>query len=115
MDKKIRDMQLKYILRKVAARYVPKEILDRPKEGFVLPKNTWLREGMSPLLKETLSKERLGIHGYFNQKYVDSLVEKFLAGDDAGTFKIWTLMIFQLWYEDNVKGNLKTAYVKREG
>jgi asparagine synthase (glutamine-hydrolysing) len=112
---KIRDMQLKYILRKVAARYVPKEILERPKEGFVLPKNTWLREGMASLLKETLSKERLDIHGYFNQKYVDSLIGKFLGGDDAITFKVWTMMVFQLWYEENVKGNLKTTYVKREG
>ena len=52
---KIRDGKLKYILRRVAARYVTQEILDRPKEGFVLPKNTWLREGMSGMLNDVLA------------------------------------------------------------
>ena len=97
---KIRDGKLKYILRRVAERYVPREILERPKEGFVLPKNTWLREGMYPLLGEVLSPARLSLHGYFNPEYVASLIARFLKGDDALTFKIWTLLVFQIWYED---------------
>jgi asparagine synthase (glutamine-hydrolysing) len=99
---KIRDGQLKYILRRVAARYVSRDILERPKEGFVLPKNTWLRAGMSSLLDETLSPERLALHGYFKPEQVASLIARFLAGDDALTFKVWTLMIFQIWYEEHV-------------
>jgi len=99
---KIRDGQLKYILRRVAARYVSREILERPKEGFVLPKNTWLRAGMSSLLDETLSPERLAIHGYFKPEEVADLVARFRTGDDALTFKIWTLMVFQIWYEEHV-------------
>src|SRR4030095_10914243 len=62
---KIRDGKLKYILRRVAARYVPQEILDRPKEGFVLPKNTWLRAGLSGLIGDVLSADRLALHGFF--------------------------------------------------
>lgn len=99
---KIKDMNLKYILRKVAARYLPKDIIERPKEGFVLPKNTWLREGLLPLLEDTLSTERLAAHGYFNEKYIRSVVKKFLSGDDSMTFKIITLMVFQIWHENNV-------------
>jgi asparagine synthase (glutamine-hydrolysing) len=101
---KIRQGKLKYILRRVAARYVPQEILDRPKEGFVLPKNTWLREGMSGLLDDVLSPERLSIHGYFNYEYIASLIGSFRKGDDALTFKIWTLLVFQLWYEEHLSG-----------
>jgi asparagine synthase (glutamine-hydrolysing) len=97
---KIRDGKLKYILRRVAARYVPPEILARPKEGFVLPKNSWLRQGMLGLLNDVLSPDRLSIHGYFNHEYIASLITDFLKGDDALTFKIWTLLVFQLWYED---------------
>ena len=48
---KIRGRTLKYILGKVAARYVPAAILDRPKEGFVLPANTWLRAALAPLVE----------------------------------------------------------------
>jgi asparagine synthase (glutamine-hydrolysing) len=97
---KIRDGKLKYILRKVAARYVPQEILERPKEGFVLPKNTWLRAGLSGLIDEVLSPDRLSLHGFFNRDYINALISKFRQGDDSLTFRIWTLMIFQLWYED---------------
>jgi asparagine synthase (glutamine-hydrolysing) len=97
---KIRDGKLKYILRRVAERYVPREILERPKEGFVLPKNTWLREGMYPMLGEVLAPSRLSLHGFFNPEYVASLIARFLKGDDALTFKIWTLLVFQIWYEE---------------
>jgi asparagine synthase (glutamine-hydrolysing) len=97
---KIKNTTLKYILRKVAARYVPSEILERPKEGFVLPKNTWLRQEMAPMVREILSKDRLEIHGFFNQGYVDSLINRFFAGDESLTFKIWSAIVFQLWYED---------------
>jgi len=100
---KIRDGKLKYILRKVAARYVPREILDRPKEGFVLPKNTWLRAELSRLIDDVLSEERLSLHGYFNRDYITTLVSNFINGDDALTFKIWTLIIFQLWYEEHLR------------
>ncbi len=102
---KIRGTSLKYILRKVAEKYLPKEIIERPKEGFVLPKNTWLREGMKPMMMENLSKDRLRAQGLFDVKYVDSLISRFLKGDDALTFKIWTIVVFQIWHDNylNVK------------
>lgn len=103
---KIRDGKLKYILRKVAARYLPQEVLDRPKEGFVLPKNTWLREGLSGLITGVLLKERLSLHGLFNCDYIDSLVSNFMKGDDSLTFRVWTLIVFQLWYEESSSQNL---------
>ena len=87
-------------MRRVAARYVPQEILDRPKEGFVLPKNAWLRAGMSGLLNDVLSPERLAVHGFFKQEPINSLIARFMKGDDALTFKIWTLLVFQIWYEN---------------
>lgn len=99
---KIKNGELKYILRKVAARYVPPEVLKRPKEGFVLPKNTWLRDGLRHLLSEVLSRERLQLHGYFRYEYIAPVMERFLKGDDSLTFKLWTLIVFQLWYEDHV-------------
>lgn len=96
---KIRGRSLKYVLRRLAARYLPAEILDRPKEGFVLPANTWLRTALAPLLEVVLSKDRLAIHGFYDHAYVAALKGRFAAGDDTLTFKIWTLVVFQLWYE----------------
>jgi asparagine synthase (glutamine-hydrolysing) len=99
---KIRGRSLKYVLRRLAARYVPAEILDRPKEGFVLPANTWLRTALAPLLEVVLSKERLAAHGFYDHDYVAALTQRFAAGDDALTFKVWTLIVFQLWYEEQI-------------
>jgi hypothetical protein len=70
------------------------------RELVVLPLNTWLREGMSGLLNDVLSPNRLSIHAFFNQEYVASLIANFQKGDDASTFKIWALVIFQFWYQD---------------
>jgi asparagine synthase (glutamine-hydrolysing) len=98
---KIRGRTLKYILRKAAARYVPPAILDRPKEGFVLPANTWLRATLAPLLDEVLADERLASHGLVDGGYVRELRRRFTAGDDSLTFKVWTLVVFQLWHEDH--------------
>ena len=101
---KIRGRVLKYVLRKAAARYVPSEILDRPKEGFVLPANTWLRAALKPMLDLVLAEDRLALHGLFDAAYVRGLRARFAAGDDALTFKVWTLVVFQLWYEEQGLG-----------
>lgn len=106
---KIKNNVLKYILRRVASRYLPAEVLERPKEGFVLPKNTWLRQGLAPLLKSVLASERLKIHGYFDAAAVESLVKRFQAGEDALTFRVWTLMVFQLWYENVFQNEVSPA------
>ncbi|HKB09181.1 MAG TPA: asparagine synthase (glutamine-hydrolyzing) [Vicinamibacterales bacterium] len=101
---KIRGRTLKYILGKVAARYVPPPVLARAKEGFVLPANTWLRDALAPLLDDVLSADRLARHGLYDPKYVRALRARFAAGDDGLTFKIWTLVVFQLWFEEHEAG-----------
>jgi asparagine synthase (glutamine-hydrolysing) len=103
---KIRGTTLKYILRKVAAKYLPKSILERPKEGFVLPNNTWLRAGLAPLVREYLSASQLGKHGFFDAAYVDGLATRFLAGDESLTFRVWSLVVFQVWYEQHLNQNI---------
>ncbi|HEX5270337.1 MAG TPA: asparagine synthase (glutamine-hydrolyzing) [Gemmataceae bacterium] len=102
---KIRGRTLKYVLRRVAAKYLPREILDRPKEGFVLPNNTWLRAPLAGLVRDGLAARRLRSHDYFNPAYVEALVGRFLAGDESATFKVWTLLNFQQWYEGQARAS----------
>ncbi len=95
---KIRNQVLKFILRKAAQDYLPEEVINRPKEGFVLPMNTWLREELRDL-QEILQPDRIASHHLFNPHFVRELLERFQKGDDSLTFKVWTLINFQLWYE----------------
>jgi asparagine synthase (glutamine-hydrolysing) len=63
---------------------------------------------LSGLIDDVLSAERLSLHGYFNRDYITTLVSKFMKGDDALTFRVWTLIVFQLWYEQHL-GSGETA------
>lgn len=101
---KIRGNTLKYLLRKVAARYLPAEIIDRPKEGFVLPANTWMRGPMRGDLAGRM--DRLTESGHFDPVYIRELLQVFDAGDDSVAFKLWTLFAFQSWIDENLTSSI---------
>lgn len=96
---KIRNGQTKYILKKAALRFLPEEVVYRPKEGFLLPINQWLLHAMELCVKELLSHERLRRHGLFRPDYVEALVKDFYRDGAHLANKVWVLMVFQLWYE----------------
>jgi hypothetical protein len=60
---------------------------------------------MAGMLNDVLAPERLSLHGYFKRERITSLIADFMKGNDALTFKIWTLLVFQLWYEDHLLEN----------
>lgn len=96
---KIKGDVLKYILKRTASRYLPKEIIDRPKEGFVLPNHVWLRNGaLDPLLADLLSPAALGASGFFDPDFVGRIVREHKDGVREHAFRIWTIVIFQAWY-----------------
>lgn len=103
---KIREGQTKYILKKAALRFLPEEVVYRPKEGFLLPINQWLLETMEPYVRLLLSRERLRRHGLFNQAYVQGLVKDFYGGGMHLANKLWVLMVFQIWHESYIQDSL---------
>lgn len=96
---KIRDGQTKYILKKAALRFLPEEVVYRPKEGFLLPINQWLLQSMEPYTRLLLARERLQRHGVFSPPYVQGLVEDFYRGGMHLANRLWVLIVFQIWYE----------------
>lgn len=95
----------KYLLKQLAYSYIPKELLDRPKKGFAVPINEWLKGDISFLIHKYLSKEYLRDQGIFSEEVVDKLTRKFLKENSNGiaTRYIWHLIVFQLWYEKYMK------------
>ncbi|CAA7618719.1 Asparagine synthetase [Magnetospirillum sp. LM-5] len=96
---KIKAGTLKYILKKTAQRYLPAEILDRPKEGFIQPNHVWLRGPLDPLIDRMLSPAGLDRHGLFDPSVVGRLVAEHRSGTADHAFRIWALVMFQAWYE----------------
>src|SRR5215510_6855377 len=100
---KINGSTLKYILRRLAARYLPSEILNRPKEGFVQPNHVWLRTALDGLLADVLSPAELSKTALFDAKFVRRIVSEHRQGTKDHAFRIWTLVMFQMWHRTYIE------------
>jgi asparagine synthase (glutamine-hydrolysing) len=89
----------KYLLRRLMRGRVPDEVIDRPKVGFGVPLNRWLRESLAPMVTDYLSPQRLARDGYFDVPAVKTIVAEHLTGRRDHGHKIWLLLQFELWRE----------------
>ncbi|HZY82680.1 MAG TPA: asparagine synthase (glutamine-hydrolyzing) [Cyclobacteriaceae bacterium] len=87
----------KVILKNIVHKYVPQEIMDRPKMGFIVPIMNWFRKEMRDLLMENLSEAALKRDGIFNTRDVISLRDRYLSGHAENVQKLWHLLVFQMW------------------
>ncbi|MBI5574857.1 MAG: asparagine synthase (glutamine-hydrolyzing) [Deltaproteobacteria bacterium] len=99
MDLKVRGGETKYLLRKVLYRLVPKELIDRPKMGFGIPVNRWLRNELKPLLEEYLGEDRVRREGFLLPEGVSRVVEEHLSGRQDHQYRLWALLVFAMWRE----------------
>ena len=101
LDLKIRGRVGKWILRQVLYRYVPKEMVERPKMGFGIPVASWLRGPLREWAETLLDENRLRQEGYFNpapirEKWVEHISEKY-----NWQYYLWDVLMFQAWLEAN--------------
>jgi len=98
---KYKDGVTKRILREILYKYIPKEMVERPKMGFGIPLETWCREDerLSKIVKKQLSKERIEKDGIFDYEVIGGELERYFNGEKISFNKIWTLFMFQMWYE----------------
>jgi asparagine synthase (glutamine-hydrolysing) len=89
----------KYLLRRAMRGRIPDEIIDRPKLGFGVPVNAWLRESLRPVVEECLARDRVRAQGLFDPDAVDSVVRDHLSGARDRGHQLWLLVAFQLWHE----------------
>jgi len=95
---KYRRGTTKYLLKQLMRNRLPDEIIDRPKQGFAAPVASWLRHELKDLLTETLAPNHLA-SSLFNAKEVQKLVHQHLEGSHNHAKKLWTLLVFQLWWD----------------
>ena len=96
---KIRRFETKYLLKKVAARLVPKEVVYRRKMGFGVPIGRWFRNEMKDFVREVLLSERSLSRGIVRPEVVGRYVNEHLNGERDHAFQVWTLLMLELWFQ----------------
>ena len=96
---KYRDGQKKWILKQIVHKYLPKEMMDRPKMGFGVPLMEWFRDELKEMFLHYLNEERLIKEGIFNVDEVVYLRDSFLSGRNSNARKLWNILMFEMWYE----------------
>lgn len=95
---KIRDGVNKSILKTIVHKYVPEEIMNRPKKPFLAPLTVWFKDELKDYYLEYLDEDRLKKEGIFTQDVVE-LRNAYLSGKEINHQKLWNILVFQLWKE----------------
>lgn len=98
---KIRGNEGKWALRQVLYKYVPRELIERPKAGFGIPVGQWLRGPLRDWAEALLNEQRLQAEGYFHPAPIRTKWAEHQSGQRDHTASLWTVLMFQAWLENN--------------
>ena len=87
----------KVLLRRLLDRHVPRELVDRPKQGFEIPLNDWLRGPLKDWMRDLLDPARLRADGFLDADRISTLVTEQLAGRADHGYALWPALMFQAW------------------
>lgn len=96
---KVRDGQSKWLLRQVAYRYIPRDLLERPKMGFSVPISAWLRGPLREWGEDLLAPDRLAEQGLVAPDVVQDCWQAHQTGSQDAGLPLWTMLMFQAWYD----------------
>jgi len=99
---KIREGQGKWILRQMLNRYVPLELVERPKAGFGIPLGDWLRGPLRGWAESLLDEGRLAHEGFFDPEPIRKCWSEHLSGKYNMAYRLWGVLMFQSWLEQEM-------------
>lgn len=100
----LRGGATKYVFKRAMRGLLPDKIIDRKKQGFALPLNFWFRGKLGPYVRDLLLGESSRRRGFFNIRYVESLIARHERGENLD-LQLWTLISFELWAQTFLSGS----------
>jgi asparagine synthase (glutamine-hydrolysing) len=110
---KYKNKEPKYILKKVAEKYLPKEIIYRSKAGFGAPIKSWISGELKEMVDDLLSKENVEKRNIFNYDYINELITNDRKGIEDNAYRIYQLLTLELWFRTFVDVNKKELTPKK--
>lgn len=97
---KFKNGNLKYLLKNSFKDWLPREILDKPKQGFEIPIGKWLKESkkFKEMFWDVLNEKDIKEGGFFNYKKIEKLYKEHVENKRDNSHKLWALFVFQWWY-----------------
>lgn len=102
LNQKVNASSTKRLFRKVAARFIPREIVRRPKHGFGSPVAEWLKSSLRQMMTDLLSQNESMIRS----ELVENKLKEHLAGQADHSRQLWALMMLELWHRQEIKRNV---------
>jgi asparagine synthase (glutamine-hydrolysing) len=110
---KVRGRTKKYILKQALQGILPEQILHRPKMGFGVPIDHWLRHELRDLAYETLLGSRCLARGYFHREVLQRLLDEHTRGRAHWQYLLWTLLMLELWHRTYIDSDGELAIQRR--
>jgi asparagine synthase (glutamine-hydrolysing) len=104
MTMKLQNGRGKWILRRLLDRYVPRKLIDRPKAGFAIPLDAWLRGPLREWAENLLGEDRLRREGYLDPKPIREAWTRHVRGHANLGNRLWSVLMFQTWLEEQGRG-----------
>jgi len=103
-EMKIKGRTTKYLLKRLARRLLPAELIDRPKMGFAVPLDHWFRKELKGMARDLLLDARARGRGYFNTAFVEQMLDEHATGQRLWHQHLWTLLMFEIWHRTFIDG-----------
>jgi asparagine synthase (glutamine-hydrolysing) len=96
---RIKRLTQKYLLKKVAEKYLPKSIVYRPKAPFGAPLRSWIRRDLKEMVDDLLTPANLKKRGLYNADYVAQIIRQDREGKEDHSLLIWQVLTSEIWFQ----------------